>query len=389
MNNKLCPTNDCTACYACLNACNHNAIKMIENSEGFYYPIIDKKTCVSCGFCTKVCPQIKLDEQLTYEVQECYAAFALNNNIRCSSSSGGVFSVLANYVLENKGKVIGAYLDQKERILSHIIISKKEDLSKLVGSKYVQSNIGYIYRQIKNELKSNNVILFCGTPCQVSGLKMYLRNIDTTHLITCDFICHGVPSYKVFKKMMDESNIKGDVFFRNIRGWNIGFYEKIKFYIGHILIPRNENESFYFYSYLSGFMNRECCYKCKYTNLKRVSDITLADFWGIQEKWPLTNKKMRKGVSFVGINTLKGKHYFEAINSKLFIQKRTLSEAIKNNDQLNHPCKYPEERLSFYKNLKGKTWKDLIIYYKYKPNRLSFLNKLRVLKNIMLSYKIR
>lgn len=386
--NKLCELKDCTGCNACYNVCNHNAIQITENDEGFNYPIIDNNKCVSCGLCTKVCPQLMEQKDLCNDIKKCYAGFSLDNKIRCSSSSGGIFSIIANHIIENNGIVIGAYLNENGD-LSHIAISKKEDLSLLQGSKYFQSNIGKIFKRVKMELKQDRYVLFCGTPCQVAGLKSYLQKSNTSKLLLCDFVCHGVPSRLTFKKMRQECNIKEKIYFRNIKGWSIGFYLRSKILCGTVLKPLNGKESFYFKAYLSGYMNRECCYQCHYTNSRRVGDITLADYWGIKERTPLTQKKMSMGVSFIGVNTTKGETFLNRIKPDLFLQERNLDEAMKNNAQFIHPAERPKERNTFYQNLLSKSWDELIVLYHYNPPKITITNKLQILKNMILSFRIK
>ena len=176
---------------------------MIKNSEGFFVPKINKGKCVHCGLCDQVCPIIKVTSlNNQYKMPKVYAGWAENKKIRLRSSSGGVFSVLAEYFLKKKGYVCGAAFDDKNH-LRHIIISNKKDLQKLRGSKYVQSEIGGVYRKIRDLLEKNKRVLFSGTPCQVAGLKNFLRK-DYERLVTIDLICHGVPSPLVFDKYLKE-----------------------------------------------------------------------------------------------------------------------------------------------------------------------------------------
>ena len=221
--------------------------------------------CISCEQCLKSCPELNKDYTETQKnsVSKCYAAYAKNNNIRERSSSGGVFSVLANFVLNSNGIVIGAAM-QNDFKLHHLDIYQIKDLTLLQGSKYLQSDTKNIFSLIRTALKNNKMVLFCGTPCQVAGLKTFLNKSKTDRLITCDFICHGVPSYIPLKKMIESStkmkNIPtSQICFRNLRKWNIGIYLRKKIFKLEYLLPIKGIEEFYFKAYLGGYMNRECC----------------------------------------------------------------------------------------------------------------------------------
>lgn len=196
---KLCDIQNCTGCGACLNTCKHKAISMKENEDGFLFPEINYDKCISCNLCTKVCPELNIDNIERHNVKECYASYAKSNLIRERSSSGGIFSVIANFILNQGGIVVGAAMQDNYK-LNHLCISNLNDLGLLQGSKYLQSDTKYTFSEIKSALKSNKTVLFCGSPCQVAGLKSFLNKSETKNLITCDFICHGVPSYLPLKK---------------------------------------------------------------------------------------------------------------------------------------------------------------------------------------------
>lgn len=198
--------NYCTGCHACYNICPKNAIKMVENSEGFLYPVIDKDKCINCNLCTKVCPLFKKDK-VEHKIPETYACYNKDNNIIKNSSSGGIFYLLAENILKNNGVVFGAGFDEEHNVI-HIKAETLEELSKLMGSKYVQSSIRDTYKETKKLLEEDRYVLFTGTPCQIQGLKLFL-NKDYDKLYLQDIICHGVPSPKMWKKYKDclEKNI--------------------------------------------------------------------------------------------------------------------------------------------------------------------------------------
>ena len=190
--------NNCTGCRMCEQICPVNAIKMIENKEGFIEPVIDKTKCINCGLCSKRCPQLNEIKREDYKM-EVYAAKNKNIEEQKSSSSGGVFSVLANYVLENNGIVFGCAFNDN-LIAEHIGIEDKNELYKLRGSKYVQSNTKNTFKDVKENLENSRMVLYSGTPCQIAGLKQFLGK-EYDNLYTVDLVCHGVPSPKLFKKL--------------------------------------------------------------------------------------------------------------------------------------------------------------------------------------------
>ena len=193
-------TDECVGCGACENVCPVKAISMQENEEGFLYPVVDSDLCVSCNKCNHVCPVQKNEKKAV--VSKAYAAWNKDDAILRGSSSGGVFSILAQYVLRKGGVVCGAAFDEGN-VVKHILVENAADLEKLRGSKYVQSEIGHIFVQIKDLLKSGRQVLFSGTPCQVAGLNSYLEK-DFDNLLTVDVACHGVPSPKVWQKYIFE-----------------------------------------------------------------------------------------------------------------------------------------------------------------------------------------
>ena len=190
---------NCCGCRACENICPKKAIHMEENIEGFSYPIVDKSKCIGCGLCRKVCPILNnLDRIEYYENPLCYAAKTTNKDLQMKSSSGGLFGIFANYILDNNGLVVGCEIDDKHKV-KHTIVDKKDNLEKIMGSKYVLSDLDHIFIKLREELNKGRLILFSGTPCQVSSLLMFL-NKKYDNLYTVEVICHGAPSQKLFSK---------------------------------------------------------------------------------------------------------------------------------------------------------------------------------------------
>lgn len=195
---RLCDDSVCTGCGACTSVCEQKALNLIPGKEGFYRPLVDTDKCISCGLCEKVCPVLNsVKTVVTSATPLVYAAWNKDEKVRAESSSGGVFSALAETVLEMGGIVCGAAY-ANDMSVSHIRIEKKSDLSKLRLSKYVQSYIGDAFREVKEYAKQGKTVLFCGTPCQAAGLRNFLRK-DYPNIICCDFICHGVPSPLMYK----------------------------------------------------------------------------------------------------------------------------------------------------------------------------------------------
>ncbi|WWU64276.1 Coenzyme F420 hydrogenase/dehydrogenase, beta subunit C-terminal domain [Clostridium baratii] len=325
----------CSGCYACANICPKDCLKMVLDEEGFWYPKIEENKCINCNLCKKVCPIIKYDNKDKFIgsnlKKEVYAAQNLNEEVRKNSSSGGIFSLLAESVIEKDGIVIGAVFNENLEVV-HKIIQDKKEIEKLRGSKYVQSKIGNVYREIKNQLEKNKLVFFTGTPCQISGLKSYL-NKEYNNLITQDIVCHGVPSPIVwgkYKKYISNKNKKSikDIFFRSKNeGWR---RYSLKFvFEGNKSVTKNIEEDLYLISFQNDINLRPSCYDCKFKGERRESDITLADFWGIEN----TNINLDddKGTSLVIINTEKGKNLFYDNIPAMRLVKTDMSNGIKGN----------------------------------------------------------
>lgn len=291
----------CTGCFACANACSVKAIVMKINSEGFLYPEIDGKVCIDCGKCARICPVEKKLEN-DFMPHSCYS-YQGDDEIRMKSSSGGVFYQLAKYILEKSGVVFGAYFDPEKMIVKHGS-TDEIPLEKLMRSKYVQSEIGDCYQRVKAELKKERYVLFCGTPCQIYGLKGYLQN-EYEKLITVDFICHGVPSTGFFKDMVKSVSSKTgakclEVTFREKDlGWR---KQVVKFYFDDGTEQRYVSSDYYYYYYyfLQNITLRNSCYKCQFPR-NHYADITLMDYWQ-------TKGDDNKGVSAITANTEKGEN---------------------------------------------------------------------------------
>ena len=355
--------------------CPKGAISIKRNSEGFIEPLIDKEKCINCGICLKKCPQV--DEALKRNKPiKCYAAKNKENEKLKNGSSGSIFSVIADYVLNNRGVVYGVAFNDNLN-LNTIRITNKKDLIDLMGSKYIQSNTRDTFSLVKKDLKKDLLVLYVGTPCQIAGLKNFLGE-EYEKLITIDLVCHGVPSEKLFKKYIEsiEKKYKSKVknyYFRNKEknGW--GLNTKIilengkKLYVSANLDP-------YYKSFLEGKTYREACYNCKYANTSRVGDITLADFWGIRKEHPDFNTNL--GVSAILVNTKKGIEIFNKLESKIEFIETSIDKISNENKNLIRPTKRPNIRTNVYENL------DNINFEKYAKEKLKFKRELKdIIKN--------
>ena len=254
---------ECCGCHACFNVCPVNAIEMKEDEKGFKYPIIDKEKCVNCGLCDKVCP-IKEKVCISNE-PVAYAAYNKDEEIRKESSSGGIFTLLAEKILEKQGIVFGAIFDDNFHVI-HTYIDSKKQLEKLRGSKYVQSTIGDCYKIAKQYLEEDKYVLFTGTPCQIEGLRSYLQK-DYKKLYTQDIICHGVPSPKVWEKYMEyrknkDKEIPQKIYFRNKdNGWK-RYNVKFKYKQGEY--KNRQSKDVYMQAFLRDISLRDSCYHCNF-----------------------------------------------------------------------------------------------------------------------------
>ena len=272
---------DCSGCMACMNICPKNAIMMKEDKNGFKYPKIDEKLCIDCGLCSKACPVInKLKENL-YNIKV-YACKNKDENIRKKSSSGGLFTLFAKYILDQEGVVFGAKYDENLRVI-HDYIEKDDNINEFRGSKYVQSDINSTYAKAKKFLSNGRKVLFTGTPCQIEGLITYLGK-NYSNLYTQDFICHGVPSPKVWKKYLDykkekcgEDPIKVNFRDKEVLGWS-NFQVKYKYKSKDEIV--HHDDDYYMNFFLRNYDLRESCYNCHFKKIRRNSDLTIADFLG-------------------------------------------------------------------------------------------------------------
>ena len=293
-----------------MNGCPKDAVSMIKDDYGFFFPVIKAESCVHCGICERICPCLRTS--VNREIREIVAAASSENEIRENSSSGGLFSMLAKSILEKNGVVVGCKLDDDCKGCSHVYITDENDLWMLRGSKYIQSDVKDIYRRVKAFLQDDRPVLFCGTPCQTAGLKCFLgREYD--HLLAVDFVCHGVASPVVWNKYLDYAEkehgagIRYACFRDKSYGWRL-FSVRLEFQDStKKTIPLTK--SLFMRGYIENLFLRESCYSCLFKGDNYYSDITMSDFWGIEDIKPESNDN--RGASLAICHSGKGLSYVE------------------------------------------------------------------------------
>lgn len=382
---------NCSGCEACRNICPKRAIDFVPDEKGDMYPSVSKELCINCHLCEKVCPILNEPKNNNNSQPEAYAAWSKSVEERINSTSGGIFPLLANVVLNNGGYVSGVtYGDDLS--VNHTIISRNSDLPKLLKTKYAQSNNDGVYSKIKELLDSNNYVLYCGTPCQVAGLKSFLQE-DYEKLLTAELFCHGVINQMIFKKYL--TSIEKHL---NSKAVSVEFRNKNESWAKSSTVFSLENGNEYKRSeaedeYLMGYLRynlfiRPSCTDCAFKTFPRQADISLGDLWGIEKLFPEHDDK---GASVVLVNSEKGKDYFNKIAEELFIKEISPEFVIKNNPSLVTSYKLGKYSDKFYKKIKSCDFIDLIHKIRFldtissKDNNI--LGKIMITKNYLLKNK--
>ena len=368
---SLAGKDDCVGCAACVDICPTNSIFMIEDDEGFFYPMIDEDGCILCNKCTMVCPSLNKKSNYSHIGKEAYVVIHKDDSKRIDSSSGGFFTLLSEYVLRNKGIIYGAVIDNEFNIY-HEVIRNKDELKRAKGSKYAQSSTEGCFKEVKNYLEDDKRVLFTGTPCQIEGLKKFLVNqhVKQNRLITVDIACHGVSSNLLFKKYFYDlekkigSRIK-DIRFREKRnGWRNW---------GTLIIFENGREIFYEWDnddfmkiYLSHNAMRFSCYHCRFRCIfDRVSDFTMSDCWGIEFFAPDYDDD--KGASMVFLQTDVSKTIWEEIKELSFYKKINIFKALQGNiGAYGRNIKPTLPRKHIYDDINKISFHELAIKYEHK-----------------------
>ena len=382
-NNKdisLCDKLSCSGCHSCYNVCPTNSISMVADKDGFLYPEIDKDSCIKCGKCEKACPV--LSKYPKTDIGKAYACINNNEDIRLDSSSGGVFTLLAQKIINDGGIVFGAAFDENLSV-RHIAVDNVSDLKKLRGSKYVQSVIGDAYKQCKAFLDGGKTVLFTGTPCQIGGLVSYLGR-DYDNLITQDIICHGVPSDKLWHDYLDSLEKKiandGNVNFRNKQnGWkNYSLYIPLE--NGEHII-QNAHDNPFTKAFQNNLSLKKSCYGCHFKHKNRQSDITLADFWGI--KFVLPDMNDDKGTSLLIVNSKKGAELFDSVQNNMRIKEVDFNTAVSYNSAMYRSSPRPENREAFLESVNTDGFKTAAKRYLPNKTKAFYIKVMRRIKRFI------
>ena len=353
---------ECCGCSACVNICPVQCIAMTADNEGFLYPEINKGKCICCGLCEHVCP-FKIKEPIKKKKPEAYGVKAKDNDLRELSSSGGCFSLLAETILHKNGVVYGAAMTEDFKAVRHRRVFSEDHLGSLRGSKYLQSEMGETFTLVKKDLDNGKFVLFSGVPCQIDGLRLFLQK-EYDNLYCVDVICHGVPSPKLWKKYAEyqEKRFNGKITAVNFRkkkiNWtNFGIVvdgDRVQYY-------KSLDEDPYLRMFLHNVCLRPSCYNCNSKIAEAMSDITVADFWGVIG----VSKTLYddKGVSLVLTHTEKGKRLLDSILHLTKHEHVPFEEAIKQNHTYYESIDKPAARDQFYSDLDTIEFDDMIQKY--------------------------
>jgi len=359
----------CTGCGACVSICPTEALKLEADGWGYYRSKLEIGKCIECGKCVKVCPAIKLPERKNLSTPSCYEVIAADADILFGSSSGGIFPLLAQKIFEKDGCVVGAAWTD-DLSVKHIMIDDEVDLPKLQKSKYLQSYLGNMFKDVERQLKNNKSVLFSGCPCQVAGLHTYL-GVEYDNLISVDLLCANAPSTAFFKKYIADTfpeGVKKYEFRNKTRGWNC-VCVKVDTVIEKDIIRMGGKEDDYQRVFHNHTMCAPHCEKCKYQKAPRLGDLTMGDFWGIGGKDPELDTK--QGVSVVLCNNQKGKAFLESIGRDKTAVKKEVplwwlgGNGYAINDSRNYA---PPKRNVFYKAIKEMPFSEAVNFAS-KPNK--------------------
>ncbi len=346
----------CVGCGACENICSRQCITLKTDTEGFAYPSVNQALCIDCKLCEKVCPV--LHKQTINSEKICFAAKCKDEGIRESSSSGGIFTVMAHKVHKQGGLVFGAAFD-KDWNVYHTVADTAEKLKTFQGAKYIQSQIGLSYQKTKSALQSGRPVLFSGTPCQIAGLRTFLGK-EYKNLYTIELICHGVPSYKVFqefiKEQIGERHMSAFSFRDKSTGWTT-YNMVLKTDEGHIQRFLH-GKNIFMYGFISNLYLRPSCYACPFKDNRSGADITLGDFWGIDKIRPEFQDE--KGVSAVILNSSKGKDLYRQIQTDIVDEQASFEDIVKNNLSLLKSSTPNPWRKFFFEKLGKKSFTSLV-----------------------------
>ena len=382
---KLCCRKECTGCSACVNVCPKKAISLQYDDRGFLRPVIDESKCINCNMCSKMCDKLKnhmSEENHNTNFFQAFACKLKDDKKRMQSQSGGLFSALAEVIIEKGGVVYGAGFDDAHHV-KHFRVTTIDELNRIKGSKYVQSDIDNSFENIIKDLNNKKTVLFSGTPCQVAGVEALLdfKKVNKDNFFSCDFICHGVPSPKIYENYINllETNKGSKISEFNFRdklekGWK-SHVETYRFQHGDKVVETIYSDLFY-----SNLALRQSCENCKYVSKNRPGDLTMGDCWGIEKINPdLWNDN--KGISICLIQTQHGKELFEMASDKLDIYE--IDAEVYSQPNMSHSSYVLYQKENFWKDYKkmkfDKFMKKYTIYggkkFRLKRKLLRLINR--------------
>lgn len=368
---------NCCGCGACVNICPRDAISMEKDEYGFQYPHINPTLCIECHLCTKACEKVNTnDSGLPLKA---FAASHQNKQILYKSSSGGVFSALAQHFLDKGGAVCGCVFDDKLNAI-HICTDKEEDVLRIRKSKYLQSDVGLVYRDIKTRLKQGQPVLFTGTPCQVAALYAVVGK-EQENLTTMDLICHGVPSQLVFNQFIKylEKRYKTKIVNFDFRSKKYGWPRFTMAFTDsqHRTVNIGKAQEFYIPSFTGGNIMRESCFSCPYACANRIGDITIGDLWGY-EKIKL-KMDLYEGASVFTINNTKAEKWLQVLAEKLNFEEIDYILAVEGNHCLRQPTLKGKKRMLYMESIKNDTIEKVALKYRKSHKKQIIIDKLKLL----------
>lgn len=380
---------DCCACGACVNICPKNAISMKSDEYGFLFPIINHDLCIECGLCLKVCA-FKKGNKFGEKPITTFAAINKTDEILITSSSGGVFGALASKIFDNNGVVFGCTMNN-QMIVEHTSIENSNDIKRLQGSKYVQSDVKFTFRESKKILDTGRKVLYTGTPCQIDALKSYLGK-EYDNLLTADLICHGVPNNQLFKDYIRWYELEKGI---KIKTYN--FRDKTKegmSTLGRIIYKKdgknhqktiNYTLDWYYHYFMQGSIYRDSCYVCPYSTSKRTGDFTIGDYWGVEEFHPEIDTN--KGVSLLLVNSKKALENLNDLN--LYLYESDFEKASRYNKNLLYPTFMSKDRDVILNSYISKGAEGISNYFDNSLGKKKYLLRFKALIPIKMKRKIK
>lgn len=377
---------ECCGCNACGDICPRGCIEYKADKEGFLYPQINRELCIECNLCEKVCPVINVEKikKNDFDKPECHAAINKNLQIRFDSTSGGAFSAFAKKAYQEKGYVGGAVWNE-DWTVSHYLSNNRKDLPKLRSSKYIQSNATGFYKEVKEKLQAGEKVLVCGTPCQMAALRCYLGK-PYENLVIMDFVCAYVNSPKIWQayiKYLEEKHNSKVIYIKDKNkeiGWRT-LTNKVVFENGDVVYDSADKNEFRRCYMKLAVGSRPACYNCKFKGFPRISDVTVADYWGVEKYLPQSYDN-NLGTSLVLLNSQKGKDYFKA-KTKDFLESTEVpfESILGKNPALvkSHSAKALIDRDQFYKDIETENFGELVdnLIDKLGYNKLTFRRKVK------------